>query len=302
MFAGIIEYLEEEEKKIKAGGSVKSRKIGENPQSKHIINKPIVKELNSLVVDNKIIEKKIDSNKQKDNGFDVDKFQKLMRENLIKEYHRSKKYRKSQISVTELLSCPRKIYYNRKNYSIDLNEEFKFSNLYLIRKVGNSVHSAIQKVYNFDESEKTIISEKFNVKGRVDAILGTSIIELKTTDKQKYQDIYDKNHYYQGIIYAYILGIEYGYEITNISIVYIFRDLKSFKVHNLPPDSTLAKLFLDRSLMISDCLIKNIVPSVKESSVPSITDIPEEECVYCSYKKYCDKTTPVKKSTSGFLL
>jgi len=277
-FTNILNFLEKEEKKIKKSESSIKRK---NSQPKIIVN-------------NKITEKKIIKNPTTQ-GFDTDQLQTLMREELIKGFNRSKKYRKKYISVTELLLCPRKVFYNRKNYSIDLNDEFRFANLYLIRNIGNAVHNSIQKIYKFDECEKTVISEKFNVKGRIDAILDKSIIELKTTDKQKYQDIYDKNHYHQGIIYSYILGSEYGYEITNISVVYIFRDLKTIKVHNLPPDPNLAKSFLDRSLVISDCLKNNVVPS--------ITNIPEDECIWCSYKKYCKKTEPPKiKTKSKFLL
>lgn len=277
-FKDILNYLEIEEKKSKLReGSVRLK----NPQPE-------------FVVDNKIIDKKI-INKNTAHGFDISEFKNKMKERLISDFNRSRKYRKTHISVTELLQCPRKVFYNRKNYSIDLDEEFKFVNLYLTRKIGNVLHNEVQKLYKFDEIEKTVISEKYKVKGRVDAILDKSIIELKTTDKQKYQDIYDKNHYHQGVIYAYILGSEYGYEITNISIVYIFRDLKSIKVHNLPPDPKLAESFLNRSLIISDCLKKNVVPS--------ITEIKDEDCLYCSYKKYCKKNDEIKtKPTSKFLL
>lgn len=281
-FTDVLNFLENEEKKIKQSeSSVKPTKVRKNSQPQ-------------LIVNNKILDKQIIKKSTKQ-GFDTNQLQVLMREELIKGFYRSKKYRKKYISVTELLSCPRKVFYNRKNYDIDLQEEFRFANLYLIRNIGNAVHSSIQKLYKFDECEKTVISEKFNVKGRIDGILDKSIIELKTTDKQKYQDIYDKNHYYQGLIYSYLLGSEYGYEITNISIVYIFRDLKTIKVHNLPPDPELAKPFLDRSLVITDCLKKNIVPS--------ITNIPEDECRWCSYKKYCKKIEPLKtKPKSKFLL
>ena len=281
-FTYILNFLEKEEKKIKKSeGSIKPDKVRKNPQQQ-------------FIVDNKIIEKEIIKNK-KIQGFDIDQLQTLMRNELINGFNRSKKYRKKYISVTELLSCPKKVFYNRKNYSIDLNEEFRFANLYLIRNIGNAVHNSIQKIYKFDECEKTVISEKFNVKGRIDAILGKSIIELKTTDKEKHQDEYDRNHYYQGIIYAYILNNECGYEITNISIVYIFRDLKTIKVYNLPTDNDLAKSFLDRSLVISNCL--------KNDIVPTITDIPESECTWCLYTKYCKKSEPLKtKSKSKFLL
>jgi CRISPR/Cas system-associated exonuclease Cas4 (RecB family) len=280
-FTEILNFLEKEENKIKEfGGSVRPVKVQRNPPQ--------------LIIDNKNIEKEI-IKKSTVQGFDSNQLQILMRDELIKEYHRIKKYAKKYISVTELITCPRKVFYNIKNYPINLEEEFRFANLYLIKKIGNDIHNLIQKIYKFDENEKTVISEKFNVKGRVDAILDESVIELKTTDKYKYQDTYEKIHYYQGIIYAYLLNNEYGYKINNISIVYIFRDLKTIKVHNLLPDHELAKSFLNRSLIISDCLNKN--------TVPSITDIPEEECQWCSYKKYCNEKEPINtKSKSKFLL
>jgi len=276
-FTEILNFLEEEEKKIKKSKDhIKPINVQKNPQ---------------LIVNNKIIDKNV-IKKPTVQGFDIDELQDNMRKQLINDFNRSKKYIKKYIYVSELILSPRIVFYNRKNISIDLQEEFKFSNLYLIRKVGNAVHSAIQKIYKFDEVEKTVISEKFNVKGRIDAILDKSIIELKTTDKEKYQDTYDINHFNQGTIYAYIIG-EYGYEINNISIVYIYRDLKMISIHNLPPDPGLAKSFLDRSLIITDCLENNVVPS--------IIDIPEDECGWCSYKKYCKKSE-LPKSKSKFLL
>ncbi len=52
-------------------------------------------------------------------GFDVSMFEQLMRDELIKEYYQSDKYVKTYISVTELISCLKKIYFQRKKYKID---------------------------------------------------------------------------------------------------------------------------------------------------------------------------------------
>jgi CRISPR/Cas system-associated exonuclease Cas4 (RecB family) len=206
--------------------------------------------------------------------------------------------------VSDLISCPKKVYFQCKKYTIDLQNTFKFSYLHLIKKVGNLVHKIVQELYKFDEIEKTIISKKYNVKGRIDAIKGNTLYELKTMDNEKFENkkdqngneipvSYEQNHYHQGLIYAYILNNDYNYKIRNISIVYFGRNLKTvFPFNNLPLNDSIAESFLNKSFIISDSLKKNILPREENTS----------DCTFCPYKKYCKENIENIKPKSKFIL
>lgn len=224
-----------------------------------------------------------------DSGFDVAIFEQAMRDALIKEHKRSSNYEKIYISVSDLISCPKKVYFQCKKYNIDLQSTFRFSYLHLIKKVGNLVHKIVQELYKFDEIEKTVISKKYNVKGRVDAIKGNTLYEIKTIDNDKFDNQYDQTHLNQGTIYSYILNNDYHYNIKNISIVYFGRNLKTvFPFNNLPINNSIAESFLSKSPMIMDCLKNNVIP--KEEN--------KNDCMFCSYKGYCKEIPGISRPTN----
>ncbi len=214
-------------------------------------------------------------------GFDVSKFELLMRSKLIDEYKKIQSYKRPYISVTELISCIRSCYYSRLKYPVDLKKQYQFTYLYMINKIGTVVHNLIQELYDFSEVEKTLISEKFRVKGRLDAIKENVIIELKTIDSNKFNNKYIDRHYHQGVIYAYILNKEYNYNIDTITIAYITRDLKRIIPFDLNTNDKLALSFLNRS---------NILLShISAKTVPDPIGSTKEDCKWCSYKKFCEK-------------
>jgi len=222
-------------------------------------------------------------------GFVVNNFESLMRAKLIDQHKKMQSYVRPYISVTELFNCLRKTYYVRKKYEIDISKEYNFSYLYMINKVGNTVHDLIQGLYDHTEVEKTLISEKYKVKGRVDGIRDTFLIEYKTIDESKFKGKYLPMHYNQGIIYAYILNSEYGYKINTITIVYIIRNLKRIIPFDLPLDNQKAKEFLKFGPLLIDCLKNDIVPETINSD--------KEQCHWCQYKKYCEKDSKQIDST-----
>ena len=65
-------------------------------------------------------------------GFDLDKFESLMRAKLVDEFKRLQSYDRPYAWVSELVSCIRKVYYTRKRYSIDLSKQYRFAYLSLI--------------------------------------------------------------------------------------------------------------------------------------------------------------------------
>lgn len=216
---------------------------------------------------------------EKSLGFDVEKFENLMKTKLVDEKRKLQSYERPYISVSELYTCLRSCYYYRKKYSVATKTQFTFPYLYLIQEVGNSVHSIIQKLYDFDEVEKSILSEKYKVKGRVDSIKNNYLFEIKTIEDSKFNNKFIESHYIQANIYAYILNSEYDYKITNVTIIYVPRSLKKVFPFSLKVNNDSAIEYLSRSLILQECLNLNKIPE------PIGSD--DEQCKYCSYKSIC---------------
>lgn len=284
-FDQLLNYLEKEKtSRLKSKEPIKKKSftIGSKESASQETKKLIQNSLEGIHSDVKLGTPTISSR-----GFNVEKFEDLMRSKLIDEHKRMQSYERPYISVTEVLSCLRQKYYIRKKYKINVADQFNFSYLYMINKVGNCVHDIIQELYDHTEVEKTVLSEIYNVKGRVDGIRNNFVIEYKTIDEGKFNGAYIPIHYHQGLIYAYILNSEYGYKIDTITIVYILRNLKRIIPFDLPTDDKLAQQFLHRASILTDCLKNNIVPD------PIASD--DEQCKWCQYKEYC-KQDPVKNA------
>jgi CRISPR/Cas system-associated exonuclease Cas4 (RecB family) len=219
-------------------------------------------------------------------GFSVLEFESMMRSKLVEKYKTSQTYERPYISCSELYNCLRQSYYTRSRYQIDITSQFKFSYLYLIQKIGDVIHDIFQKLYNFSEVEKTVVSEKFKVKGRVDAIKGSNLYEIKSIDPKKYKGTFIKEHWFQGLIYAYILIDEYGYTIDKITIIYVLRDLKTVRAFDLDVDLKLAEKFLQRAPVLLTALAANVPPDPIGAT--------KESCQWCPYKDYCVKDETVQ--------
>lgn len=245
------------------------------------VKKPDVN-ITSLIQDLQTnIHSDVPSKKKTSKGFDVQKFEFLMRSKLIDEYKKLQSFDRPYISVGELCSCTRKCYYERKKYEVDVNELFRFSYLALLQEVGNFVHKFIQSIYGFTESEKTIISEKYKVKGRLDSIEDNILVEFKTVDASDFSNKYSEQDYHQALIYVYILNTEYSYKIEGITIVYVLRNFKKVVPFDLEVNEKLAKSFLERAPMLLSYIEKNEIAEPIGSTI--------EQCNYCLYKKFCEK-------------
>lgn len=214
-------------------------------------------------------------------GFDTKQFELLMRSKLIEEYKTRQSYERPYISVGELVNCQRQNYYVRKRYQVKVSEQFKFSYLYLMQRVGNVIHDIFQELYNFTEVEKTVVSEKYKVKGRLDALKELTIYEIKTLDPNKFKGKYTQAHYIQCLVYAYILITEYDYKIENITLIYVLRDLKTVRPFDLKLDFNLAKKYLERAPV----LLKALATNIPIDPIGATKD----HCRYCAYKKFCEK-------------
>jgi CRISPR/Cas system-associated exonuclease Cas4 (RecB family) len=219
-------------------------------------------------------------------GFDVKKFESLMRTRLIDDYKRLQGYERPYVSVGELYNCQRQNYYNRLRYPIDIKQLFKFSYLYLIQKIGNEIHSIVQELYDFTEIEKTVVSERYKVKGRIDGIRGIYLFEIKSIDVEKFENEYKKEHYLQANTYAYILNSEYEYNIKKVVIVYVIRNLKNVIAFDVPVNDDLAISLLKRAPLLHSALEKREVIDPFGAT--------NELCKWCLHRKSCQKDKCIK--------
>jgi len=222
------------------------------------------------------------SSDKKSSGFDIKKFESLMRAKLVDEYKKLQSYERPYISVSELVSCIRKTYYYRMKYSVDIKDLFKFPYVDIIQEVGNAIHSYIQTVYDFTEVNKTILSEKYKVKGRIDAYKDGHLYEIKTVDEDKFSNIFISEHRDQALIYSYIMNTEYDYNIHTVTGLYVMRNnLRKIQPFDSLMDEDRAKSLLDRALILRTNLVKNIVPDPLGATI--------DQCSFCEFRKFCEK-------------
>jgi len=276
-YSDLLNYLKTQ-KKASEGYALKRRKPSE-------VKKEQVAQATQKILEDSQIHAYVPPNAKKtvpkSRGFNVKKFEKMMRTKLIDDFKKMQSYERPYISVGELYSCMRKNYYSRSRYAIDPEEQFRFSWLYMFQRVGDELHAVIQDIYNFTEKEKTIVSEKFKTKGRLDGIRDGFLYEIKSVDPDKFNYECQREHFLQGNIYAHILNTEYGYKIHTVVIVYVFRNLRQIVPFDLPIEPHLAESLLNRALMLKDALDKKTVPDPIGSDMT--------QCQWCSYKKYCEK-------------
>jgi len=275
----LLRYLEKQSPKSTISPPKKEKKP--KPTKKELASQNTKKILEEATIDDFIDLPHVHVRKtHQSNSFDVSKFESMMRSKLIEEYKTRQSYERPYISVSELYVCLRQNYYVRKRYQVNIKAQFQFAYLYMMQKVGNVIHDIFQDIYNFTEVEKSVVSEKFKVKGRLDAIKGNTLYEIKTIDPTKFKGTYIKEHAFQGLIYAYILITEYGYDINNITIIYVLRNLKTIQAFDIKIDMKLAESFLARAPILLSTIDQNIVPEPIGAN--------KDQCRWCPYKSYCE--------------
>jgi len=276
-YSNLLNYLENQ-RKTSEGYARKRRNPSEVRKEK------IEQETKKLLEDSEIHSYIPPGSKNKvkaSKGFNVSQFQKMMRSKLIDDFKKMRSYERPYISVGELYTCMRQNYYSRSRYAIDLEQQFKFAWLYMFQRVGDEIHSVVQDIYNFSEVEKTIVSEKFKTKGRLDGIREGFLYEIKSVDPDKFEYEYRKDDYLQANIYAYILNTEYNYKIHTVVLLYVFRNLREIVPFDLPVNPSVAESLLSRAPILKNAIDKKIVPDPIGANI--------SHCQWCSYKKYCEK-------------
>jgi len=273
----LLNYLETE-RKASEGYALKRRKPSE-------VKKEQVAEATKRLLEDSQIHSHVPAGakkkKKKSNGFNVNKFEQMMRSKLIDDFKKLQTYERPYISVGELYTCMRQNYYSRSRYAIDLEQQFKFSWLYMFQRVGDEIHAVVQDIYNFTEKEKTIVSEIYKTKGRLDGIREGFLFEIKSVDPDKFEYEYQRDHFLQANVYAHILNTEYNYRIHTVVILYVFRNLRTIVPFDLPLDPPLAESLLSRAPILRKSIDKKTVPDPIGANI--------SHCQWCSYKKYCEK-------------
>jgi len=273
-YSDLLDYLDRQEKHTSRPKKKEDKQKRKSPQQK-VVKK---EEKKQPSVDSFL---NIDLSKTYSNGFSTAKFENLMRIKLLDNHKRMQSFDRPYISVSELYSCLRKVYYERMKYKVEKKKQFSFSYLFLIQEVGNVIHQLVQTLYDFEETEKSIVSESYKVKGRCDAIKEKFLYEIKSIDDKKFTGEIDKYHFFQANIYAHLLNTEYEYNIDTITIIYVLRSLKKIIALDakINPDSAIS--FLKRSFLIQK--------SIKDKIPPDPIGCTKEQCNFCLYKDYCKK-------------
>jgi hypothetical protein len=277
-YAKLLKYLEKHESEIpikaKPKDVVKSKKQEDPKEKVKKLTQEMMKETEIFSFVPAHVKKKYPTE-----GFNIRLFEEKLIKKLVEKHKKLQSYERPYISVTEVLNCLRSCYYYRKKYSLDLKKKFSYPYLYIRQKVGDAVHEAIQDIYSFDEVEKTVISEQFNVKGRLDALDDVYVIDFKPSDKLK--DVVDSKHYDQGNMYATILNTEYGYSTKKVVIVYYLLNFKDVQVFVNDVDLKRGLGFLKRGKLLKE--------HIENSMMIDPIGATEKECGYCPYTKYCQK-------------
>ena len=222
-----------------------------------------------------------------------------MRKILISGFEKQRDYERPYISVGELLTCIRQSYFSRKKYDYDQSKLFQFPYVYLMAETGTFLHQKIYEIYSFNEVEKKVVSDEIHLKGYVDAILKNTVIDIKTVDEIP-QKIREKDEL-QATLYSYLLNTYYGYTIDSITILYLPRNLKKI----IPLDAKVDFEKIQSNLNSLDILYK----SLSLNQPPEPLNFTDEDCKYCLYTKFCEKSVTKNKEelqkpihTSVFLL
>jgi len=273
-FSGLLEYLD---------------------KNKNLNNsKSPVKEISVLKEDKKNFDLKLDEEfKYNSSNFDLDKYKKISRESLIKNYINSNSFEKPYISVNEIISgCIRKSFFMRMKYKFEEDKVFKEPYIKLVNILKNKIAESIVNDYDFKEKEKIIISENFNIKDSVDALNNNIIFLIRVIQSKFFNGKYLDKHYYEGLVFSFILNEELGYKINEITIIYkfidkIYSDPLSF---DLKYDKKLAEKLIYKSKILLKAINNKIPPSLE------YTD--KNLCNDCHYSVHCknDKLEPkIKK-------
>jgi len=184
------------------------------------------------------------------------------------------------IRPSEISDCELKIFFDRLNFPKDKNIEIKYPYSQMMADIGSIIHLYIQMLYPFDKIEVEFFDEDIKVKGKIDAIIQDTVIEIKTVSDLNWES---QDHIDQALIYSYVLN-KNGYIINNFEIAKLHRNLKEYKVlhykYNDITMQTRLKFLLNK--------INKILNSI-DIKDPLFLEKDYSKCIFCSFKTECNK-------------
>lgn len=175
------------------------------------------------------------------------------------------------IHVSEIATCLRKAFYNRKFGDEQLSH--LDNKKIVILAMGNSIHLALQNVLNGDYSVEKEIEKKHNnitLMGTPDAYNQNHVLEIKSVSKTP-SEPYD-HHVIQLNAYLGMLNTREGY------LIYINKKNGEVKVFKLQFDETLYHQTLERAKKLSKALSENKSPEAETGFL----------CKYCEWDGQCN--------------
>ncbi len=268
------DFTEKQKDSKKKQKQIINRKSGHLVLDNEVIINPIIKDVRES------LDKKVKV--QVEPGFDLNSFDKIMRQELINTYKKFISFEHPYISFIESVTCIRQQYYKRKNYPLNLERLFAASNLFLIKEIDDYVLGIIQEYYPFGEKNKQIVSNKYFAKGIVHAIdKSTGFLYLiNSIDPYNFSNEVKINHKNIANIQSYILNTEYNYNISKFVVLYVLRDLKTIKRFVFNVNNDQAKVYLHNALILKKALTIG--------SVPDILGKTEAQCKVCLFSKFCN--------------
>jgi len=207
-----------------------------------------------------------------------------------KLYDSNDKYKENVYWVTELLYCPRKIFWNRKNnFHTPLNSNMLH---------GSLMHDLLPKLIEDDsivyekelELPLTIGGDSVKVVGRADAVMKDKVIEFKYTKiLPGYLDSkrIPLQYHLQAGMYCKMTGLDEYYIIIGSVFNLDFKVIrgKLFQEH--------IDTMIKNAETIHNCLKQDVLPVVN-------TPMFKWECRYCPYKKKCIELKEKKEGKHDF--
>jgi hypothetical protein len=218
-----------------------------------------------------------------DDKFDPEIIWSKYREQLKKQIWGILKYMKtkSHYSISDLLDCPMKSYYLRTGTPPDGNYTPKYPYAVAGQKIGIATHNEIQKTYNFDQCEVKINNKKLGITGRIDAIKGNVIYEIKKSDDLKLYPSFVE----QACLYCYLYNIDNPNSIEYFEVILALSNLKNFKTFKFKFDGAAKNMAIYKINMIN--LINKSLEESNNEKLKSVMDM--DKCIFCPYTYTCSK-------------
>lgn len=222
--------------------------------------------------------------------------EEYLREYYFEEREKRDSYQKQNLSVTDLVSCVRKVYFEFKNTERRPTYIYPFGEI--VTSYGDITHAILQKrIPSMHVEEKIKINDKFDfpISFRMDIHLNDKVlVEIKNVESLPEKP--KKEHAKQAILYAYFLNTYLGYDFDLVQLVYVARGKIKVKIFDIQiNDSILKKV---------DNMVKSYIETLKYHMnmdvPPPLTDkyVDKSQCIFCDYNYICNSKQKYKSYSS----